>query len=213
MVFACSAGHEWATLGLSTIAPATGSESTASRRLHMPQLGSRLPCCYSADVGPPRRKQQHASLAGSTAPLSWTAQHRRAGLPVSPDLRWLRCQLSGRQLSFSSEARGDAASTSEARPSTAGGETTVLAAASMRIAPGTMVHVEAPHWDQTNGHASSAADDHAAGPRTDIDVQTGADAETVSVQVTGSTAELTLREQYWLLREAIGSPLAQRVDR
>jgi len=186
-VSACSAGHEWATPGLSTTAPPTGSELTASRRLHMPQPGSRPPCCRAADVWSPRCKQQHADVAKIAAPLSWTAQRSIAEFPVSPAARWLHRQNSGRQLSFSSEARGDAASTSEARPSTAGGETTVLAAASMHIAPGTMVHIEAPRWAQASGDASSAAEDRAAGPRTDIDVQTGADAEALSVQVSGGT--------------------------
>ena len=180
MVSACSAGHEWRVDGLSTMTPLTACESPVPWCLHTLQQRSRLSSCCPADVWPPRRKQ---SIVGDTASLGWTAQHSSVGSLVRPAVRWIHCRNSCRHLSFSSEAHGDAASASEARPSTAGGDTAVLAAASMHIAPGTMVHVEAPRWDQTNGVASSAADDHAAGPRTDIDVQIGADAETVSVQV------------------------------
>lgn len=58
----------------------------------------------------------------------------------------------------------------------------MVASASMRIAPGTMVHVEAPHWARSgeDGHLIAG---EKADLRTDIDVRTGADAETVSVQV------------------------------
>ena len=59
----------------------------------------------------------------------------------------------------------------------------LLASASARIAPGTMVHIEAPQWGQSGDVSEARAGRGTAGARTDIDVWVGADAETVSVQV------------------------------
>ena len=98
---------------------------------------------------------------------------------------WVRRSFTSFQQAAAAAGHGEAAELPGGSRSTEDGAATLLASASMRITPGTMVHVEAPRLlGQSSGADLQAETGRGtAGMRTDIDVRVGADAETVSMEV------------------------------
>jgi hypothetical protein len=96
---------------------------------------------------------------------------------------WQRRLYSNEQRAVSREGHGDVEATPNANGDSEDSASSLLASASARIAPGTMVHVEAPQRGRSGDLPEAGTGRGTDGARTDIDVRVGADAETVSVQV------------------------------